>query len=81
MRSEDVARLSEAGLLEVRAMWKCYKKMAENMAELVACDTKDAERVDGRIGCADCGLPYYEHPQVFESPTFHLICTGRIVKT
>jgi hypothetical protein len=38
-------------------------------------------RADGECLCDKCGLWYLDHPEVFETPTFHLLCNGRVVKT
>jgi hypothetical protein len=39
------------------------------------------ERVGGNAPCSDCGVVYYEHPELPGFPTFHMICSGDIVKT
>lgn len=39
------------------------------------------ERVGGNAECPDCRIAYYEHPQLPGFPTFHMICSGDIVKT
>lgn len=39
------------------------------------------ERAGGDVECQDCRIAYYEHPQLPGFPTFHMICSGEIVKT
>lgn len=39
------------------------------------------ERAGGDVECESCRLKYFEHPQIPELPTFHLICSGKVVKT
>jgi len=39
------------------------------------------ERVGGDAPCPDCRIAYFEHPQLPGFPTFHMICSGDIVKT
>lgn len=39
------------------------------------------ERVGGDVECPTCRLPYLEHPELPGYPTFHLICSGEVVKT
>jgi len=69
-------------IVKAQDRWRLYKKMAENMAEMIPnMNLLEADRVDGCVICGDCGLPYHDHPEVFHTPTFHLTCTGRIVKT
>jgi hypothetical protein len=41
----------------------------------------DYERVGGDAECERCHLPYLEHPQISGLPTFHLTCSGKVVKT
>lgn len=39
------------------------------------------ERAGGDVECRTCRLVYVEHPELPGWPTFHMICSGDIVKT
>lgn len=39
------------------------------------------ERVGGDVECRYCRHPYFEHPELPGFPTFHLVCSGDVVKT
>lgn len=39
------------------------------------------ERAGGDVECPTCRLAYVEHPELPRFPTFHMICSGDIVKT
>jgi hypothetical protein len=39
------------------------------------------ERAGGDVECATCRRLYVEHPELPGFPTFHMICSGDIVKT
>lgn len=63
---------------------RAYRRMARNMAALIPADQlpmHDFTRADGNVPCKECGLPYSEHPEARNVPTFHVTCAGRIVKT
>ena len=38
------------------------------------------ERAGGDTVCRDCQIAYVEQPQLSGSPTFHMLCSGEIVK-
>lgn len=39
------------------------------------------ERAGGDVECETCRLAYLEHPELPGFPTFHMLCSGNIVKT
>lgn len=39
------------------------------------------ERAGGDVECHTCRLLYCEHPELPKYPTFHMLCSGAIVKT
>lgn len=39
------------------------------------------ERAGGDVECTACRQTYVEHPQLPRFPTFHMLCSGDIVKT
>lgn len=39
------------------------------------------ERAGGEVECQDCRRLYLEHPEITGYPTFHVLCSGEIVKT
>jgi len=47
----------------------------------LAIDEGKYERAGGDAECRYCRLPYLEHPELDGFPTFHLICSGEVVKT
>lgn len=48
---------------------------------LAAMDEGNYMRAGGDVECAQCRLPYVEHPELPRFPTFHVLCSGEIVKT
>jgi hypothetical protein len=70
--------------LEAEVRWRCYQRMARKMAALIpvtAVPMDEFVRADGQMVCLECGLHYSDHPEVRNTPTFHLLCSGRVVKT
>jgi len=62
--------------------WR-YRRMAREMAAQVPIHPDvllDCMRAAGDALCSVCGLEYIEHPQLANLPTFHLTCTGKVVK-
>jgi len=60
-----------------------YKRMIRELATHIKVSEEailDCWRAGGEALCERCGLEYLEHPQIPDYPTFHLICTGRVVK-
>lgn len=39
------------------------------------------ERAGGNVDCVSCRRLYVEHPELPGLPTFHMLCSGKIVKT
>ncbi len=39
------------------------------------------ERTSGEAECSQCRQRHREHPQLPDLPTFHMLCSGEIVKT
>jgi len=65
-----------------RRVWS-YRQMSRNMASQVAVSEDailDCMRAAGDAVCPACRLEYIEHPQLANLPTFHLICSGKVVK-
>jgi hypothetical protein len=65
-----------------------FQLMARHMFEwaderpwLAAMEDGKYERVGGDVECKVCRQTYFEHPQLPNLPTFHIICGGTIVKT
>lgn len=60
-----------------------FRRMAREMASRITV-TEDAildcMRAGGDALCKVCGLEYLEHPQIPGYPTFHLACTGKVMK-
>lgn len=48
---------------------------------LSALDEGKYERAGGDVECAACRIPYKEHPELPRLPTFHMLCSGDVVKT
>lgn len=48
---------------------------------LAAIEDGKYERAGGDVECHTCHLLYYEHPELPKYPTFHMLCSGEIVKT
>jgi hypothetical protein len=69
--------------VEAEVRWRCYQRMARRMAALIPKSQieMDFERADGRCVCQECGLYFLDHPEVANMPTFHILCSGRTVKT
>ena len=64
---------------EIRQVRRAYKLMAEGMMALVKLpDWEETFMRAGDVACDHCGLLSSEHPSV--EPTFHLLCTGKVVK-
>jgi hypothetical protein len=64
--------------------WRAWRKMARAMAELIPKDlfhAEDVERAGGQVLCKTCRIPFSLHPEAWGMPTFHLICSGDVVKT
>jgi hypothetical protein len=64
-----------------------FQIMTRRVADATAASLKQLvldgkyERAGGDVECDTCRLQYFEHPQIPEFPTFHLICSGKVVKT
>jgi hypothetical protein len=69
--------------LEKRGFQIMTRKVADAMAAPLKQLVLDGkyERAGGDVECEICRLKYFEHPQVPDLPTFHLICSGSVVKT
>jgi hypothetical protein len=46
-----------------------------------AMDEGNYARAGGDVECQFCRQPYVEHPELPKFPTFHLLCSGAVVKT
>lgn len=46
-----------------------------------AIDEGNYARAGGDVECQFCRQPYVEHPEISGFPTFHLLCSGAVVKT
>ena len=62
-----------------------YQIMSRKMAGMLLLDRlhidcQEAMRAGGDVECEDCRLPYFEHPQVADMPTFHILCNRKVVK-
>lgn len=71
-------------VIEPEVRWRCYQRMARRMAALIPRSQiriDDFIRADGRVICEECGLNYFDHPELMGMPTFHLLCTGLVIKT
>lgn len=65
-----------------------FQIMARKMVEVAgrdfwqkAMEDGKYERAGGDVECPACRQLYFEHPQLPGFPTFHLICSGEVVKT
>lgn len=65
-----------------------FKIMASQMAMhadpgfwLSAIEEGKYERAGGDVECKLCRQIYMDHPQLPDLPTFHMLCSGEIVKT
>jgi hypothetical protein len=65
-----------------------FQLMARNMILhadpgfwMAAIEEGKYERAGGDAGCRVCRLAFFEHPQLPNLPTFHMLCNGNIVKT
>jgi len=69
--------------LEKRGFQIMTRKVADAMATPLKQLVLDGkyERAGGDVECETCRLRYFEHPQIPDFPTFHLICSGSVVKT
>ena len=65
---------------EIERLRRSYQRMAEKMAAMVKLPDNWEETFQrvGDVACDHCGLLFREHPSV--EPTFHLLCSGKIVK-
>jgi hypothetical protein len=69
---------------DIASRANAFRRMARNMAALIprtSVPMDEFTRAAGEGLCAECGLMYFDHPDVRETPTFHLLCNGRVVKT
>lgn len=62
-----------------------YQVMARKMAGMILLerlhiDSQDAMRAGGDVECEVCRLPYVEHPEIADLPTFHILCNRKVVK-
>jgi hypothetical protein len=63
---------------------RCFQRMARRMAALIPktqIPMDEFIRADGQCVCQQCGLYYRDHPEVANTPTFHILCSGRVIKT
>ena len=44
-------------------------------------DAGKYERAGGNVECPECLQTYVEHPELPNFPTFHMVCSGEIIKT
>lgn len=60
--------------------WRRYRFMAMAMAKLIRIDdTLDFVRCCGDCVCDQCGLTYFDHPEVFDG-VLHIGCDGKLLK-
>lgn len=79
---------SLATISKLRLERRGFQIMARKMAGCIdpvtlrsTLDDGKYERAGGDVECRHCRLVYVEHPELPGFPTFHLICSGEIVKT
>lgn len=66
---------------------RSFQIMSRKMADVAADAAKEMladgeyERVGGDAECETCRIKFADHPQILGFPTFHLICSGKVVKT
>ena len=54
----------------------------ERLVQLIRkAEEGDFLRAAGECLCPVCSAEYRDHPYWSEAPTFHLLCTGLVVKT
>lgn len=62
-----------------------YRIMARKMLDQCLWEPMMEEgkyaRAGGDVECSTCRLLYLEHPELPKYPTFHMLCSGKIVKT
>lgn len=59
-----------------------YRIQARELARLLLWGrefAETAERADGDCVCSICRMLYRDHPEL-SSPTYHLLCSGKVVK-
>ncbi len=66
--------------------WKQYARK-QHIQLFVVCTEEEKQRAfdtfyraSGDCICSVCNLPYKEHPELQEVPTFHLLCNKQWVK-
>lgn len=70
----------DADLLAAETRWRCYKRMATNIALFVERPHPlKYDRAGGDCVCDKCGLKYFDHPNGSED-FLTLLCNGTQVK-
>jgi hypothetical protein len=88
---EKLKKLFEVQIVEIRKIReerRGFQIMARNMMMhanpgfwLAAMEEGKYDRASGEAECSVCRQVYMEHPQLTDLPTFHMLCSGEIVKT
>lgn len=67
--------------LEKRGFQIMSRKMLDQCLWQPMVEEGKYERAGGDVECPDCRQIYVEHPQLPGFPTFHMLCSGKIIKT
>lgn len=67
--------------LEKRGFQVMARKMLDQCLWQPMMEEGKYERASHDVECPDCRRIYAEHPQLPGFPTFHMLCSGKIIKT
>lgn len=67
--------------LEKRGFQVMARKMLDQCLWQPMMEEGKYERAGGDVECSYCRCTYIEHPELPCFPTFHMLCSGKIVKT